>query len=149
MSKPFDPKELMIRMQKLTESREKLKAKYHAYAIAALTSVPDPVNPDEQFLRKLKEILDVQYEDETFDVNRLTRDMGMSRVQFFRKLKALIGFSASHFIRFYRLSIAREKIIRTSQNISEIAYEVGFKDPAYFTRAFSKEFGVAPSSLRN
>jgi len=92
--------------------------------------------------------MEVNYEDDSFDTNQLTRNIGLSRVQLFRKLKALTGVSASHFIRFYRLSRAKEKIVRTSENISEIAFGVGFKDPAYFTRAFNKEFGITPSSLR-
>ena len=148
LSKPFDPKELMVRMRSLIETRKKLIAKYRTYAIATITDEMEPVNPDELFLRKLKEIMGVNYEDDSFDTNQLARNIGLSRVQLFRKLKALTGASASHFIRFYRLSRAKEKIIRTSENISEIAFGVGFKDPAYFTRAFNKEFGITPSSLR-
>jgi DNA-binding response OmpR family regulator/two-component sensor histidine kinase len=148
LSKPFNPKELMVRMKTLIETRKKLIAKYRTYAIASITEESEPVNPDELFLRKLKEIMERNYEDDSFDTNQLTRNIGLSRVQLFRKLKALTGVSASHFIRFYRLSRAKEKIATTSENISQIAFGVGFKDPAYFTRAFNKEFGVTPSSLR-
>lgn len=148
LSKPFDPKELMVRMKTLIETRKKLIAKYRTYAIATINNEAVPVNPDEIFLKKLKEIIEVNYEEDSFDTIQLTRKMGLSRVQLFRKLKALTGVSASHFIRFYRLTRAKEKIVRTNENISEIAFEVGFKDPAYFTRAFNKEFGVTPSSLR-
>jgi signal transduction histidine kinase/DNA-binding response OmpR family regulator len=148
LSKPFNPKELMVRMKTLIETRKKLIAKYRTYAIATTNNESVPVNPDELFLRKLKEIMERNYEDDSFDTNQLTRNIGLSRVQLFRKLKALTGVSASHFIRFYRLSRAKEKIATTSENISQIAFGVGFKDPAYFTRAFNKEFGVTPSSLR-
>jgi YesN/AraC family two-component response regulator len=148
LSKPFNPKELMVRMKTLIETRKKLIAKYRTYAIATTNNESVPVNPDEIFLKKLKEIIEVNYEEDSFDTIQLTRKMGLSRIQLFRKLKALTGVSASHFIRFYRLSKAKEKIVRTNENISEIAFEVGFKDPAYFTRAFNKEFGVTPSSLR-
>lgn len=148
LSKPFNTKELMVRMQALIEFRKNLIAKYRAFAITSISEVVEPVNPDELFLKRLKEILEDNYEDDDFDTNLLTQKMGMSRVQLFRKLKALTGVSASHFIRFYRLSKAKEKITGTSENISEIAFEVGFKDPAYFTRAFNKEFGITPSSLR-
>lgn len=149
LTKPFDSKELMIQMQMLIKSREKLKSKYLTLAITTTDEAIEPVNLDELFLKKLKEILEEKHNDENFDTNQLTLKMGMSRVQLFRKLKALTGISASHFIRFFRLSVAKEKILKTKLTISEISYDVGFKDPAYFTRAFSKEFGFTPTSLRN
>jgi len=139
----------MIQMQMLIKSREKLKSKYLTLAITTTDEAIEPVNLDELFLKKLKEIVDEKHNDENFDTNQLTLKMGMSRVQLFRKLKALTGISASHFIRFFRLSVAKEKILKTNLTISEISYDVGFKDPAYFTRAFSKEFGFTPTSLRN
>jgi signal transduction histidine kinase/DNA-binding response OmpR family regulator len=148
LTKPFDSKELLVRLEKLIETREKLKTKYRTLAITAFSNSEKPTNPDELFLKKLKKNLETYYEEDSFDTNQLSRNIGMSRVQLFRKLKALTGMSASHFIRFYRLSRAKEKILTTQSNISEIAYEVGFRDPAYFTRAFSKEFGIPPSSLR-
>ncbi len=149
LTKPFDSKELMIQMQMLIKSREKLKSKYLTLAITTTDEAIEPVNLDELFLKKLKEILEEKHNDENFDTNQLTLKMGMSRVQLFRKLKALTGISASHIIRFFRLSVAKEKILKTKLTISEISYDVGFKDPAYFTRAFSKEFGFTPTSLRN
>ncbi|HSH19435.1 MAG TPA: response regulator [Draconibacterium sp.] len=148
LTKPFDSNELLIRLEKLIEIREKLKTKYRTLAITAVSNSVKPANPDEIFLKKLKENLEKYYEDDNFDTNQLIRKIGMSRVQLFRKLKALTDMSATHFIRLYRLSRAKEKILTTQLNISEIAYEVGFKDPAYFTRSFSKEFGIPPSALR-
>jgi YesN/AraC family two-component response regulator len=148
LTKPFDASELLIRLEKLIESREKLKVKYRTLAIASTIETEIPENPDEIFLKKLRKITEVNYSDEFFDIEKLTRQIGMSRVQLFRKLKALTGVSASHYLRLYRLSVAKEKILKTRLTISEIAYEVGFKFPAYFTRTFTKEFGVTPSSLR-
>jgi AraC-like DNA-binding protein len=78
----------------------------------------------------------------------LAEELGMSRSQLFKKLKALTGLSATHFIRYYRLSMAKVSIEETRQPISEISYNVGFRDPAYFTRSFTKEFGYSPIQCR-
>ena len=86
---------------------------------------------------------------EDFDTNQMSRILGVSRTQLYRKLKALTGVSASTFIRSFRLAKAQNLIVTKDMNMSEIAYEVGFKDPAYFTRAFTKEFGIPPSLFRS
>lgn len=131
-----------------TKKQKKPLTKYQSINHSSIRKVIEPVNPDTLILIKLKEIIEANYENDSFDSIQLAKYIGMSRVQLFRKLKALTGVSASHFIRFYRLSKAKEIIIKTNLHISEIAYGVGFNDPAYFTRAFSKEFGVTPTSLR-
>ena len=74
--------------------------------------------------------------------------MAMSESQLNRKLKALSGKTAAPFIRSIRLQEARKLLQTTELNISEIAYDTGFSDPHYFSRSFSQEFGVAPSSFR-
>ncbi|MBK9013648.1 MAG: helix-turn-helix transcriptional regulator [Saprospiraceae bacterium] len=72
----------------------------------------------------------------------------MSRAQLHRKLTALTGMSATHFIRLVRLRRAKELLLTTNLSISEIAYEVGFRDPNYFSRTFTEEFGTPPSETR-
>ena len=76
--------------------------------------------------------------------------MGMSRSMLNEKIQNTLGLSIAQFIRTYRLNVAKEIISNgtdTDKNISEIAYEVGFNDPKYFTRCFTKEFGATPSDL--
>ncbi|QIA09347.1 hybrid sensor histidine kinase/response regulator transcription factor [Draconibacterium halophilum] len=148
ITKPFNPRELLLRLQKLIENRDKLKAKYKTLAIVSDIQQAKAPGPDEQFLIKTKQVLEKRFSDEDFNPVELSNHLGMSRSQLFRKIKALTGLSASHFICFYRLSVAREKIEKTNLNISEIAYEVGFKDPAYFSRVFTREFGMAPNIFR-
>ena len=78
--------------------------------------------------------------------------MGMSRSVLNERLNATIGQSIAQFIRLYRLNVAKEIIINGTMgdmNVSEIAYEVGFNDPKYFTRCFTKQFGIAPSVMLN
>lgn len=147
MTKPFNSKELRTRIRKLIELRDTLREKYRAMSLS-YSPINPPSSPDEVFIFKLQKALEAHSADEDFHSGQLCQTMGVSRVQLFRKLKALTGHSASQLVRSFRLNKAREMITQTELNVSEIAFEVGFKDPAYFTRAFTREFGVAPSALR-
>jgi len=80
---------------------------------------------------------------------QLAPAIGMSESQLYRKLKALTGKSTAVFIRTIRLHKARELLSTSSLNVSEIAYETGFSDPAWFSRVFKEEFGVSPNTFRN
>ena len=148
LTKPFNSRELKVRLQKLIELREKLKEKFRHMSIGP-APIALPSNLDEVFLSNLNQVLEENFENENFNISQFGNKIGLSRVQLFRKLKALTGHSASHLLRAYRLNKAKELIESSGLNISEIAYEVGFKDPAYFSRAFTKEFGFAPSTLRS
>ena len=108
-------------------------------------------SPDKKFIDKALKVIKENYTNPDFDVTEFIDMMGISRSLLHKKLKNLAGQSASRFIRVYRLNIARELIIKNrvnhSLNISEIAYEVGFNDPKYFTRCFTKYFGTQPSTF--
>ncbi len=105
---------------------------------------------DEKFISKAIETIREMYKDPDLDVTAFCFAMGMSKTLLNNRLQETLGQSIGQFIRTYRLSIAREMLLNNnethSMNISEIAYEVGFNDPKYFTRCFSKEFGTAPSA---
>ena len=105
---------------------------------------------DEKFISKAIETIREMYKDPDLDVTAFCSAMGMSKTLLNNRLQETLGQSIGQFIRTYRLSIAREMLLNNnethSMNISEIAYEVGFNDPKYFTRCFSKEFGTAPSA---
>ena len=105
---------------------------------------------DEKFVAKAVETIRELYKDPDLDVTAFCEAMGMSKTLLNNRLQETVGQSIGQFIRSYRLSIAREMLvgnrITRNMNISEIAYEVGFNDPKYFTRCFSKEYGVSPSS---
>jgi signal transduction histidine kinase/CheY-like chemotaxis protein len=147
MTKPFNSRELRTRIRKLIELRDHLREKYRSMSLP-FAKIAHPVNPDEEFFDKLTKALEANMGDENFHSGDLCQSLGVSRVQLFRKLKALTGFSASHLVRSFRLNKAKELLAGTDLNVSEIAFEVGFKDPANFTHAFTREFGVAPSAVR-
>ena len=100
------------------------------------------------FLRKINEILEKKLSDSQFNIPRLCVEVNMSQSQLFRKVKALTGQSISAYICQYRLKRSVDLLQNSQKTISEIAYEVGFTSPAYFTRQFSKRFQKTPSALR-
>lgn len=106
---------------------------------------------NDKFVAKALEVVREYYKDPDLDVATFCTAMGLSKTLLNKKMKEAMGQSVSQFIRTYRLSIAREMLINNAvsktMNISEIAYEVGFNDPKYFTRCFTKEFDVSPSSF--
>ncbi|MBK7407113.1 MAG: response regulator [Saprospirales bacterium] len=144
---PFNSQELLTRVRKLIELRHSLREKYRTMALSGAPKLA-PSNHDEAFLKTLMTTLENHMGEEDFHAGELSQSMGINRVQLFRKLKALTGQSASDIVRSFRLNKAKSLLTETDLHISEIAYEVGFKDPAYFSRVFFKEFGMAPSALR-
>ena len=107
-------------------------------------------NRESEFYTKLLDAIQKKYKDPDLDVHALAEAMGMSRSLLNEKIQNTLGLSIAQFIRTYRLNVAKEMIgngTHTDKNISEIAYEVGFNDPKYFTRCFTKEFGATPSDL--
>ena len=103
---------------------------------------------EDAFLIKMKAIVEKRLDDPDFSIPQFCKDAGMSRTQLHRKLKALTNRSATVFIRSIRLQKAKELLETTDMNISEIAYEVGFRDPSYFSRSFFEEFQISPSETR-
>jgi ligand-binding sensor domain-containing protein/AraC-like DNA-binding protein len=105
---------------------------------------------DSDFSAQLLEAIQKMYKDPDLDVYKLADALDMSRNLLNEKIQEGFGLSIAQFIRTYRLNVAKEMIsngTNTEMNISEIAYEVGFNDPKYFTRCFTKEFNVTPSDL--
>lgn len=144
--KPFDAAELKVRIKNLIEIRRKLQEKFSAEDYV----VPTELNSiDERFMNKVMEVIEGHISEEEFSIEQFGKEVGMSRVQLHRKLKALSGKSASNYLRSVRLSKAKKMIKEDKGNISEIAYSVGFSSPAYFTRCFKEEYGYPPSDLTN
>jgi AraC-like DNA-binding protein len=105
----------------------------------------DIIPADIKFIKKAYRIVEENIDDSTFGVNDFAKAIGMSRAQLYRKIDSISGQSVKEFIRIIRLKKAAEMLIKTSYNISEIAYKVGFNSIAYFTKSFSNLYGLAPS----
>lgn len=107
-------------------------------------------NKDADFSSKLLDTIQKMYKDPDLDVYAFADAMGMSRSLLNEKIQQALGQSIAQFIRTYRLNVAKEMICNGTNkdmNISEIAYEIGFNDPKYFTRCFTQEFNATPSDL--
>lgn len=103
---------------------------------------------EDDFVQKLKTAIEENLSDSTFDVSRLNNAVSMSQMQVYRKLKVLMNQTPSQFIRDYRLLKSQELLKTSDRTIAEIAYQVGFTDPNYFSRAFTKRFSQTPTDYR-
>jgi len=144
MTKPFNMQELQTRLKSLIEQRKILRERFSKEAELgpsdiAVTSV------DEKFLNKAIQIIEDNLGDCDFDVTAMTGEIGMSRMQLFRKLKALTNQTPSEFIRTIRLKRAALLLKKNFGNVAEITYEVGFNNLSYFAKCFRELYGVSPS----
>lgn len=151
LMKPFNKEELSIRLEKLLELRRSLRERY-GMVVKTVDSTSSTANSqptlEDIFLQKIQKVINEKMGDTDLAVLHLCRAVQLSHTQVFRKLKALTGENPTNYIRKMRLQKAVSFLKTTDLNISEIAYEVGFSDPNYFSRAFHEEFGMSPSAMR-
>jgi PAS domain S-box-containing protein len=147
LTKPFDSKELQTRIINLVNTRRKLQEKFGKGEYIPKRGKKTLSDLEEQFMSKVLEVIENHISEEEFSIEQFGKEVGMSRIQLHRKLKALSGKSASNYLRSVRLSKAKQMIEEGKENISQIAYLVGFSSPQYFTRCFKDEFGIPPSDL--
>ena len=144
ITKPFDNKELNVRVKNLIEQRRKLRERFRTVTTLepseiAVTSI------DKQFLNRALEIIEKEISNPEFDVETFVKEMAVSRTHLYNKLRALAGQSAKEFIRTIRLKRGAQLIRKQAGSITEIAYNVGFLNPAYFSECFRKQFDQSPS----
>ena len=113
------------------------------------TETDETIEPtvDSRFLARFKEVVEARMSDSEVSVEDLAADMNLSRVQLYRKVKAITDSSPVELLRTARLKRAYQLLVTTDKNISEVAYDVGFTAPSYFTKCFKDEFGISPSDL--
>ena len=127
LTKPFDVKELQIRIENLIKIRKNLQEKYSKEDSLSVKEDKKLRSIDEKFLNKVLEVIEDHIGEEEFSIEEFGREIGMSRTQVHRKLKALVGKSASQYIRSIRLAKAKKMIEEEKGNISEIAYSMDFR----------------------
>lgn len=151
--KPFDKEELLVRLKMLMERQKRIVDHFsNSLFTKSTVSVNEPeieetILIEDAFIQKVRLIVSEHYSDDNFSLPELCRKLGMSRSQLFRKMTALIGTSPSDYIRSYRLNQAKILLETTDLNVSEVAWEVGFKDLAHFSKLFREEFELLPSAL--
>lgn len=148
--KPFDDQLLLARIANILDSRKRLQQKF-TYSMDVDQLNIENESEDKRFLDRAMQIVKENYKNPDYEISSFVEAMNVSKSVMNKKMQNLTGQSPGQFLRNYRLNIARELIVRNrvkrNMNISEIAYEVGFNDPKYFTRRFTKHFGTTPSSM--
>lgn len=148
--KPFDEEMLKARIAGIIDNRRRFQKRFQTNMVVDDLHIKED-SSDKKFIDKAIAIIKENYKNSYFEVSDFVEAMGVSKSLLSKKMQMLTGQSASQFIRSYRLNLAREMIMRNrithNMNISEIAYEVGFNDPKYFTRCFTKQFSITPSTL--
>jgi AraC-like DNA-binding protein len=139
--------ELHMVIENLVQSRLRLKGKYSGAQQAQADKVDQPEvrGNDEVLMERIMKAINKNISDSDFNVERLTQEVGISRVQLHRKMKELTGISTSEFIRNIRLEQAARLLKEQKINVTQVAYTVGFSNLAHFSTIFRKHFGVAPS----
>jgi YesN/AraC family two-component response regulator len=145
LMKPFNKEELLLRLEKLLEMRKVMQWRYSK----DLVSVNNLKSQEDLFLEKLNIVLEEYYEGAELSVKDLAKMLHLSHQQFYRKLEALTDQTPIRYLRMFRLQKAKAILMTdNSLNISEVAYDVYFDNPNYFSRVFSETFGVSPSEVR-
>src|SRR5690606_35212224 len=145
--KPFNTDELRARVKNLINIRKQLQEKYRSEMILKPAKIIVPSN-QKVFIEKLTGVIEKNISDDKFNVEILSKEIGMSRSQLHRKMKALTNQSPSEFIRVFRLKRAADLIKQDAGNIAEISYKVGFNSQAYFTKLFQEMYGCTPKDFR-
>ena len=150
ITKPFHSKVLLARIENLLRQRQLLKNLYQGTKEAEKEiSEAHLEDRDKQFLRQLQAIIQKNLSDSDFGVEDMGQQIGLSRVQLYRKVKAMTGSSVVDLLRKARLAKARRLLETRSMSVSEVAYEVGFSAPSYFTKCFKDEYGMLPGDVGN
>ena len=150
LSKPFNEKELFVRLEKLAELRRLLQQRYQHVSPPADAVETGPVTgfeKEDAFMEKLQQTVIDNLDNTDFGPTQLCAAMGMSRSHLHLKIKALTNLSTSIFIRTIRLHKAKELLQEGELNVTQVAFEVGFSDLSYFSRKFTEEFGVNPQKV--
>jgi signal transduction histidine kinase/CheY-like chemotaxis protein len=145
ITKPFDPSLLKIRADQLLATRRLLREKYSRENLMDQNLPEAPSSPDDKFLAKLVGIIEDNISDPEFGTVKISREVGVSRTQLYRKMAALTEMTVKEFIRSIRLKKAAQLILEDQVNISEAAYAVGFLQVAYFRKCFKEMYGMTPT----
>jgi len=144
LSKPFDQRELLVTIDNLILLRRQLQDKYQkgGFWLTDTSAIP---SMEQVFLDKIKRTVEEHLDDEQFSVDQLGDEIGLSRTQLHRKLKAITGQGPGELIRSVRLQRAYDLLKQHAGTVAEVGYMVGFGNPGNFSTSFSKHFGFAPS----
>lgn len=146
ITKPINVEILKLKLKNVLETRIRFRQKILNSPLKDIDTSP---TPEQLFLVKVNAIIELNLNDSEFQADRLADELCMSKVQLYRKLKAVTEQSINNYIRSFRLKKALILLKQKHHSISEIAYEVGFKTSRYFSQSFKEEFGVSPTDFKD
>ena len=144
ITKPFDLVILQTKVENILSVRQSLRQKYTSEMLLQPKNIVLS-SPDERFLQKAIEVIENNIADPDLDIERFASEIGVSRMQLYRKLDALTEMTVKEFVRNIRLKRAAQLLVQKKLNISEVAYAVGFRDLSHFRKCFKQEFGMSAS----
>ncbi|WP_215223487.1 substrate-binding domain-containing protein [Echinicola shivajiensis] len=148
ITKPFSFTLVLERIKMLLANRQKLREHY-IHELPIETTASTKLSPDKKFVSNFTALVEKNISNSQFGVHEICEEMGLSRGQLYRKLKALLGYSVNDYINKVRLKKAKHLLIEENSPIADIAYLVGFTTSAYFSTAFKNHFGITPSEFRD
>lgn len=149
MTKPFNFEILLSKIKNLLVQQDSFKKTYQKQVQAVPTELPVEETAEQKFMQQVLAVLEKNLSNPDFSVEELSRGVFMSRVALYKKLFALSGKTPLEFIRSFRLQRAAQLLQKKELTVAEVAYEVGFNNPKYFSKFFKLEFGVLPSVYAN
>lgn len=147
LNKPFSQKELQVELKKLIELRKKLHERYSLFEKNHEAEISE-TNIEDVFMMKVKRILEKNLDDHEFGISQLCRELAIGRTQLYRKFSHLSNQSITNYFKLLRLLKAREFLANPEVNISQVAFDAGFKNLSHFSREFNRQFGKSPSEFR-
>ncbi len=147
ITKPFSSKELRVRVRNLIYQRKQLRKRFSKSTLIKPSEVT-AISMDREFLEKTIKVIEQNFEDPQFSIEKLAVEVNMSLSQLNRKLHALIAQPAGRLIRSLRLQRGADLLKQNAGTVAEICYKVGFNDQGYFGRVFKRQFGVSPNAYR-
>ncbi len=146
ITKPFDLSVLQAKVENVLSIRESLKEKFSRNVVLQPSNI-EITSPDERFLQRAIQVIEENISDCELDIETFSEKVGVSRMQLYRKLHALTDMTVKEFIRHIRLKRAVQLLVQEKLNISEVAYEVGFKDLSHFRKCFKREYGMSATEF--
>lgn len=146
ITKPFDIEVLDQKVMNMMRLKEKIRSRFKIEMISEPTKVVTQ-SPDEKFMIRAMKVIEDNLSDADFDIEKFAVEVGVSRMQLYRKMNAITGMTVKEFIRNIRIKRAKQLLEDGAMTVSEVAYNVGFKDIAYFRKCFKQQVGINPSEI--
>lgn len=144
ITKPFSPQLLVARIFQLIDQRERLKQKFCKEG-QTVRSAMCASDQDQMFVRRLDAVIYPRLGEQDLSVDKVAGLLRMGRTLFYRKVRGVTGYTPNDYIRVLRMKKAAELLAKGDNNVSEVAYAVGFDNPYYFSKCFKAQYGMPPS----